>query len=507
MAHSVVSTALTMNVADLVKGVNTAVASLKKLEGGASSTGSKLNAAFKKLSGAANLQNIVNYGRIAKASYQAATSATYGFITAQLKFVKTNFDVAYSLGLTYNQLQALSLAAQQAGLGLERLYEPMSKVARKVDDALRGMDTSVQNFARLKLDPGELSKLNAYDQFKVVADALNAIPNAAERSALAMNIFEESGAKFLQLFSAGSKGLEEFEQEAAKLGLTLNKMDLGKLLQANEAVIRMQNAWTGLKTTVLTQVAPLVTRIAEFMTDFFSDKDFAKKIGDVFASVIKGLAGLLANVVEAAAGIIALIERTFGKLEVLIDETSKMLNGWRDAKNKWDIFNAEFEKNLWGRAADDAVIARGMAAEQDLGRLRPGQAGYGTDGAATRIGDSLRAGIKAFEDGVIQPLSENVQRMLADPLQGERALQGPAAAAAAAAQVVATKELTVATNKNSDALGKVASADDFRTSSGMAAWLKAMAPGYGENKEVTLLEKIVEHTRKMANQQPIPANI
>ena len=324
MAHSVVSTALTMNVADLVKGVNTAVQSLRRLEGATTATGRMLDKAFSKLSGAASLQNIVNLGRITRVAYKAASASTYGFITSQLKLVKTNFDVAYSLGLTYNQLQALSLAAQQSGLGLERLYEPMSKVVRKVDDALRGMDTSVQNFARLKLDPGELSKLNAYDQFKVVADALNAIPNAAERSALAMNIFEESGAKFLQLFSAGSKGLEAFEREAVKLGLTLNKIDLGKLLQANEAVIRMQNAWVGLKTTILTQVAPLVTRIAEFMTDLFSNKDFAEKLGRMFASFTKGLAGMMADLIEASALIIGEVERTFGKLENLIDQTSSL---------------------------------------------------------------------------------------------------------------------------------------------------------------------------------------
>jgi len=493
-----------MNVADLVKGVNTAIQSLKKLEGSTTATGRMLDKAFSKLSGAASLQNIVNLGRIARVSYQAASASTYGFITAQLKLVKTNFDVAYSLGLTYNQLQALSLAAQQSGLGLERLYEPISKVARKIDDALRGMDTSVQNFARLKLDPKKLSELGTYEQFKVVADALNAIPNAGERAALAMNIFEESGAKFLQLFAAGSDGIRAFEQEAVRLGLTLNKMDLGKLLQANEAVIRMQNAFVGLKTTVLTQVAPLVTRISEFLTDFFANKDFGEKLGKIFASFIKGLTGLMANLIEAGAGIIGLIERTFGKLEDLIDGISEQLNGWRDARNMWDIFNAKVEKGLWGGAADPQVMARGLRAEQDLQRLRPGDVGFGADGAAKRLGDTLREGIKAFEKNVMLPFSENIQRQLSDPVDGQRALQG---VVAAKDQTNATKELIVATNRNADAMNKVASADDVRTSSGMAAWLKSFATGYGDSKEVTLLEKIVEHTKKMANKQPVPANI
>ena len=283
MAHSVVSTALTMDISGLREGVKSATEELKKLN----NSGSNLSAGLAKISRSLSPVAFLAWGKIAKETFRLVTSATYGFVDSQIKLVKQQYDAAYSLNLSYNQFQALSLAAQQAGLNFERLYEPMSKVVRKIDDAMKGSQTSVQNFGRLGLIPEKLAKLSTYDQFKAVMDALNAIPNAGERAALAMNLFEESGGKFLQLFASGSDGVRQFEQEAKKLNLTLSDIDLGAILKANQAMIRMKAAIQGLKTQVLAGVAPIVERVARYFQEKISANNFVEQAREAFLACDK----------------------------------------------------------------------------------------------------------------------------------------------------------------------------------------------------------------------------
>ena len=502
MAHSVVSTALTMNVADLVKGVNTATTSLKSLEKNTTSVGNKIAKSLNAIKGAANLQSLMNYGRIARAAYQTATKATYGFVTSQIKLVKQQFDTAYSLGLTFNQLQAIGLAAEQAGLGVDRLYEPLSKIGKKIDDALQGSAESLRAFERLGLDPNKLAGIGTYEQFKQVGAALNAIPDAGERAALSMRLLEESGAKFLQLFAGGANGLDAFEKEAVKLGLTLNKIDLGLVLQANEALVKMKSAWAGVQRIIAVNVAPLVTGIADTMTAVFANEAFANKLKEIFASTVTGLTGVMASVIDASASIIALIESVFGKLEILIDNVLSKLEAGSDLKAWWDKTNASIEKGLWGRAADPKVIARGMAAEQWLARPLAERGN-----AASPIGDQLRKIVDDFNAGVTKPLSDNLKRVLEENKKAGVKPVDPGNAGEKAAAAIADKVSEAMQRVEKSGAASIASADDVRTGGGMAAWLKAMTPGYGESKEVQILEGIRQGVDRLAKVKPVPVNV
>ena len=495
MAHSVVSTALTMNVDDLVRGVNTANASLQKLTAQSAKTSTFLTRMSKKFMRALDPQQLVAYGTIATKIFSMVRASTISFIDAQIRLVKTNFDVAYSLGLSYNQFQALNLAAQQAGLTFERLYEPISKVARKIDDALRGSTTSVQNFGRLGLNVQALSEATTYNQFKAVVDAINAIPNASERAALAMNIFEESGAKFLQLFSVGSEGLKKFEMEAKRLGITLDNLELARLLQANKAIINMKNALFGLKTAVVTQIAPLVTVVSDYLTKTFTDENFVGKIADMFQAVVTNGIRILADFIDGVVIFFNQTERVLGKFEKLLDGVGNLLRLPLDLFYGvlWGV--GELEKALSVAGTENIVTKIG-----DWGKDR--FAGKADSQGGSTWGSGVRKLVGDFEAGFAKPISDSIQRLVTEQASGKYRLQPELDA-----NTEATRQLTVATQQNTQAMSRLSQADDIRTGAGIESFLRSSTAGYGEAREVTLLEKIAKSTEKMAKQQAVPAVI
>ena len=102
-------------------------------------------------------------------------------------------------------------------------------------------------------------------------------------------------------------------------------------------------------------------------------------------------------------------------------------------------------------------------------------------------GAGVRELVAEFQAGVVAPISENIQNMVTGQASGKYQFQPEVAENAKA-----TRELTVATNRNTASLDRVAAGDDIRTGAGIANWLSSAMPGYGQAKEVTLLEKIAK---------------
>lgn len=495
MAHSVVSTALTMDISQMTAGVQAAVQNLDKLNNSAQKTGRDMGKALKGINFLAGLEKLKLLAKAGAASFKALTASTYGFIDSQLAFVKSQFDVAYSLGLTYNQLQGLSLAAQNAGLSFERIYEPMSKVARKIDDALKGSALSIQNFQRLGLDPQFLIGLSQYDQFKVVVDAINAIQNSSERAALAMNLFEESGGKFLQLFAAGSGGLASFEKEAKKLGLTLTDLQLGKLLDANKAIISMKNALSGLKTQVLATVGPTVEGIANYVTDLLSKDELREKLGDMFREWVQAAITNIADAVDFVGRFIGSMQEFLDKSLDVLNKIGELAQGLAD---RYDFLDVNFQKlgNQWARA-QGARIEKDAWVKSPAGQRLARPVGQ----ASGEVGQSVRDILASLKED----LSEWAKGLIAPPQQGQ--FRGVEVAKVEQENTVAVRELTRATQQNTQQLLGLAGGDDIRTAGGINTLLSVQADNFGRAKQVKLLEKIVEKLEKANQNKPAPVNI
>lgn len=479
MAHSVVSTALTMDISGLREGVKSATEELKKLN----TSGSNLSAGLAKISRSLSPVAFLAWGKIAKETFRLVTSATYGFVDSQIKLVKQQYDAAYSLNLSYNQFQALSLAAQQAGLNFERLYEPMSKVVRKIDDAMKGSQTSVQNFGRLGLIPEKLAKLSTYDQFKAVMDALNAIPNAGERAALAMNLFEESGGKFLQLFASGSDGVRQFEQEAKKLNLTLSDIDLGAILKANQAMIRMKAAIQGLKTQVLAGVAPIVERVARYFQEKISANNFVEQAREAFLAVTR-------TTIEYFARLGSMISDLFIDIQYVVERLSTILN--QTENFSWNPFTMGYRMGESYRQTSNGGGGWG----DDIPLTREGQKQLVRQQLNDFIGDLY----KTIEKGVTGLGAGGGAPYQFKPESDEKPVVQE--------NTKSIRELTAATQQNTAAMtNRLASADDIRSAGGVATMMSPFLGGYGQEKQVTLLEKIKTATEKMANNKPVPVNL
>ena len=125
-------------------------------------------------------------------------------------------------GIGVEALSELGFAAEQSGADLQTLEAGVRVLQRTINDAERGLSTATEALAELGLTAEQVRGLTPEEQFKAVADRLARIPDPAKRAAVAMQLLGRSGTRLLPLVEGGAAGIEELQEQARALGLTVS---------------------------------------------------------------------------------------------------------------------------------------------------------------------------------------------------------------------------------------------------------------------------------------------
>ncbi len=134
-------------------------------------------------------------------------------------------DMSQRTGISVEALSELGFVAEQSGADLEILEGSVKKMQKLLFEAASGSDGAQKSLSSLGLSVADLSQLSPDEQFKRIADRLSMIADPAIRTATAMGIFGKSGTKLLPMLQNGAQGIEELQQQARDLGLTMSTED------------------------------------------------------------------------------------------------------------------------------------------------------------------------------------------------------------------------------------------------------------------------------------------
>lgn len=345
-ATSRIATDVTMNVADVKLGSQQAAQSMKKVGDAAKKINSQLQRLvfFEKLKlGFAAITKGIStalrgFDRLFEAMRNPVSQIPFlkGFVTFADSIVQSTlqvYNLSRAIGANVNEMQALSLAAEKFGIEVTSLYEPISKLPRKIQEAAAGFGDSAAVFDQLPgIDLAALREMRPFEQLKAVADALNKVQDLNQRLYLMTKIFEESGPKFQQLFATGAKGIEEFEQAIEDLGLSLTKEDIAKFRELNWLSIQLSRAWQTLSRDALLEVSPSLIQFLTALKELLKDKGFRGKVTEAFVNLFTALGSLFMNFLNSTLELVGGIEnvvtavlKVSEMLQLIVDNISAVL--------------------------------------------------------------------------------------------------------------------------------------------------------------------------------------
>jgi hypothetical protein len=217
-------------------------------------------------------------------------------------------DLSIRLGTSTETLSAFGYAAAQTGTDMDALSKGMKILAKNAADAQNSTSEQAKVFAALGISvtdsAGNLKQLG--DLIPEIADKFKGLEDGTTKAALAQALFGKSGLELTEFLNAGSDGLQEFSDKAAKLGIIVGKDAADAADKFNDDLNDLKTAAQGLALEVAQSLLPHLDKLVTWATDFVSDganaEEAARGIADGFREMgealnsLSQLVGVLENI-------------------------------------------------------------------------------------------------------------------------------------------------------------------------------------------------------------------
>ena len=375
-----------------VDQTKTAFDSIKRGLGGLTDTAKSVNGVLANLGVGVSLAGI---GAMIKSSIDSADALD---------------EMAQRTGIAVESLSLLVPAAELSAVSTEKFEAGLKKLAAGMLEAATGSEASAQNFDALGVAvQNQDGTLRDSEQVLLdLADRFQAMPDGAEKAALAVDIFGKAGAEMIPFLNQGREGIGALKQEAAELGLQLSADTAAQAGNFNDALDKLKLATQSIGNQIIASLLPALNDTAAGMVESAKQGGTLRAILDGVVLVLKTLALGAATVGKAfvalgeaiGAGVAAAVEalkgNTDGAKAIIADLKGNLVNRLEEL--------ASFRNSLFDPKPIEVKAPKIQADPELLQRLtRPksGTAAQDTTGAQTTLMKAqLDAEFALLKDGL-----------------------------------------------------------------------------------------------------------
>jgi hypothetical protein len=289
---------ISASATQMAGGINTAAVELQKLGYAAKKTATDV----------ATLKGI-EIGRVFVNSVQAVANTFNNFTSGAASAIEQTANLSRSLGISYQQLDQLQIAADLAAVSSETLANAFTRAQVTISQAGKGSKSAEAALKTLGLSVTDLEGRTSDVQFQTLANAITQIADPTERAAAAVAIFGRSGAQLLPVFAELSTNLDTASTFLAKFNGGVTAAQAEQVMAVGDAFQLVGLAVQQLAGQVLAELSPVLTEAAEGIVDFISKIDVTSvantaagaidTLGDVFSVLVQVIEPIANNLLPA----------------------------------------------------------------------------------------------------------------------------------------------------------------------------------------------------------------
>lgn len=234
-----------------------------------------LGGAFKNLGG-----SLATVGKRLGIAGAAAVGAAAGVVA----LAKSGTDLAdaankqaQALGLAIDEYGRLSFAASQSGVDAGTFGTAITRLNQEIGKAADGNKAAVAKFQELGISiRGAGGRIKPTEQLiQELANRFAQLPDGAEKSALATELFGRAGAQLLPLLNGGAEGIRNLGDEATRLGIVFSKEQAVIAEGMNDALEALSAGVSGTRAQIGLLFAPTITDAARGLQKLIEDNRIA----------------------------------------------------------------------------------------------------------------------------------------------------------------------------------------------------------------------------------------
>lgn len=213
-------------------------------------------------------------------------------------------------GGTVSQVSAMRGAMQLSGMDVDKASTSLTIFSKNLNNAAGDQAKSAAMSQLLGTSilgaNGQLKPMN--ELLPQVADKFKTMPDGAQKTALAVQLFGRSGTEMLPFLNQGAAGIQGLEDKAKSLGLTLDDSSKSKFVAYKSATRTLSATMQGLKVSVGGAVIPVFTGFATMLTNLITPavEGFNRVLQNpqvqAFGQAVQTVMGSIGTVVASGLG-------------------------------------------------------------------------------------------------------------------------------------------------------------------------------------------------------------
>ncbi len=234
-------------------------------------------------------------------------------------------EMSQRVGVSVETLSVWKPAAEQSGVSGESFEKGLRKLSTTMLEAATGSEDAARGFSAVGVEfKNQDGTLRATDQVLLdLAERFKAMPDGAEKTALAVQLFGKSGAELIPFLNQGRDGINELAAEMQALGVQMSSETAAQAGNFNDALDKLKLATQSIGNQIIASLLPALNDMAGGMVESAKQGGTLRTILDGVVLVLKTLALGAATVGKAfvalgeaiGAGVAAAVEALKGNTD------------------------------------------------------------------------------------------------------------------------------------------------------------------------------------------------
>lgn len=200
----------------------------------------------------------------ATAAAAAAAAVAVAMTKSSLSTLDSQAKLAARLGGTTAAMQAVTRAAQLAGVSTEQIAKSAEMLNARLGEAQRrGMGPAADALERLGLRAEELIGLDIDERLAVIADRFDQMGLSTAAQADELKELGVRSKELINLFQGGGTAIRNARQEVDDFAVSISEIDAIKIQNANDAMTQIGLTMSGVGNQIAVQLSPFLKAIAD----------------------------------------------------------------------------------------------------------------------------------------------------------------------------------------------------------------------------------------------------
>lgn len=173
--------------------------------------------------------------------------------------------LSQKIGLSRNGFQEWEYILSQNGASVEVLQGGMKKLNKTLDDAKNGSASATEAFSRVGLSIDDIQNMNPEQAFEATVKALQAMPEGAEKAALANELLGRSGSELMPLLNGSAESVEELRKQAHDMGIVLSDDAVDASAKFTDTMDNVKRTLGAITTKIGVSVMPIMQKALDWV--------------------------------------------------------------------------------------------------------------------------------------------------------------------------------------------------------------------------------------------------